>query len=239
MLLLCLFGVVLRWLSAGICDDPPHIGMADARAEAEFVLFSCLDALFASSPAVGPSDIDVLITNCSLFTPTPSLSSLLINRYKMRSDIQSYSLGGMGCSAGVIAVHLARDLLQVYRSARCLVVSTEVITQNIHLGSDPAFLVSNALFRCGASVQLYSNRASDRWMPPAQLSCKLSLEWTSRTHVGSDDGVPCYHHYHQQMPRLLYHSLLTLMSLMSLVCCARPIAASTRRRIGRDTRESG
>ena len=117
--------------------------MADARAEAEVVLFSCLDALFASTaPSIGPRDVDVLIVNCSLFVPTPSLSSLLVNRYRMRHDVQSYQLGGMGCSAGVIALHLARDLLQVYRSARCLVVSTEIITQSIHIGSDPSFLVS-------------------------------------------------------------------------------------------------
>ena len=56
--------------------------------------------------------IDILITNCSLYCPTPSLSSLVVNHFKMRSNIISYSLGGMGCSAGVIAVGLAKELLQ-------------------------------------------------------------------------------------------------------------------------------
>jgi len=65
------------------------------------------------------SQIDILITNCSLYCPTPSLSSLVVNHFKMRSNIISYSLGGMGCSAGVIAVGLAKELLQARTSQLC------------------------------------------------------------------------------------------------------------------------
>lgn len=63
--------------------------------------------------------------NCSLFNPTPSLAAIVINHYKMKDSIQSYSLGGMGCSAGIIAVHLAKDLLQVGfgRWLRCPLLS--------------------------------------------------------------------------------------------------------------------
>ena len=47
---------------------------------------------------------------------------------------------------------------------------------------------SNALFRCGGSAQLYSNRWSDRWLPPPGVQCRLALQWSSRTHLGSDDS---------------------------------------------------
>jgi hypothetical protein len=57
--------------------------------------------------------VDILIVNCSLFNPTPSLSAMLVNHFKMKSNIVSYNLSGMGCSAGVIAISLARELLQV------------------------------------------------------------------------------------------------------------------------------
>lgn len=57
--------------------------------------------------------IDILVVNCSLFNPTPSLSAMIINHFKMRSNINSYNLGGMGCSAGVIAIGLAKEQLQV------------------------------------------------------------------------------------------------------------------------------
>ncbi|KAL4269517.1 hypothetical protein GQ457_HM001010 [Hibiscus cannabinus] len=48
-------------------------------------------------PRVKPKDIGILIVNCSLFNPTPSLSAMVINHYKLRGNIQSYNLGGMGC----------------------------------------------------------------------------------------------------------------------------------------------
>merc|ERR1719478_2067115 len=46
-----------------------------------------------------PKDIDILIVNCSLFNPTPSMTAMIINHYGMRTNIQSYNLSGMGCSA--------------------------------------------------------------------------------------------------------------------------------------------
>jgi 3-ketoacyl-CoA synthase len=64
---------------------------------------------------IKPEQVDILITNCSIFCPTPSLASMLINKFKFRRDIQSYNLGGMGCSIGVIAIGLVRDMLQVSR----------------------------------------------------------------------------------------------------------------------------
>ena len=60
-----------------------------------------------------PQQVDILVVNCSLFNPTPSLSAMIINHFRMRSDILSYNLAGMGCSAGVIAVGLADRILQV------------------------------------------------------------------------------------------------------------------------------
>lgn len=60
-----------------------------------------------------PTDIDILVTTCSIFCPTPSMASMLVNAFSMRPDIQSYHLGGMGCSNGVVAVNLIKDLLKV------------------------------------------------------------------------------------------------------------------------------
>ena len=54
-----------------------------------------------------------MIVNCSLFNPTPSLSAMIVNHFKMKSSVVSYNLSGMGCSAGVISISLAKELLQV------------------------------------------------------------------------------------------------------------------------------
>lgn len=91
---------------------PPKPTMEASRAEAELVIFSAIDDLVRKT-GLKPKDIDILIVNCSLFSPTPSLSAMIINKYKLRSNIRSFNLSGMGCSAGLISIDLARDLLQV------------------------------------------------------------------------------------------------------------------------------
>ena len=60
-----------------------------------------------------PVQVDILICNCSIFCPTPSLSAMVVNHFRMRSSTITYNLGGMGCSAGLISIALARELLQV------------------------------------------------------------------------------------------------------------------------------
>ena len=62
---------------------------------------------------VHPRQVDILIVNCSLFNPTPSLSAMIVNHFKMRGNVVTYNLSGMGCSAGLISISLARELLQV------------------------------------------------------------------------------------------------------------------------------
>ena len=62
-------------------------------------------------------------------TRTPSLSAMIVNHFKMRDDLISYNLAGMGCSAGVIAIGLAERLLRNEPGKYALVVSTENVTQ--------------------------------------------------------------------------------------------------------------
>ncbi|XP_059655516.1 3-ketoacyl-CoA synthase 6-like [Cornus florida] len=159
---------------------PPNPTMEAAREEAELVIFSAMDSLFKKT-GLKPKDIDILIVNCSLFSPTPSLSAMVINKYKLRSNIKSFNLSGMGCSAGIISVDLARDLLQVHPNSNAVVVSTEIITPNIYLGNQRSMLLPNCLFRMGGAALLLSNRWCDR------RRAKYSLVHVVRTHKGTDD----------------------------------------------------
>ncbi|KAL6215878.1 hypothetical protein ACLB2K_015304 [Fragaria x ananassa] len=159
---------------------PPRPSMAAAREEAEEVMYGALDNLFANTD-VKPKDIGILVVNCSLFNPTPSLSAMIVNKYKLRGNIRSFNLGGMGCSAGVIAVDLAKDLLQIHRNTYAVVVSTENITQNWYFGNKKSMLIPNCLFRVGASAVLLSNKAVDR------RRAKYRLVHVVRTHKGADD----------------------------------------------------
>ncbi|KAF8646122.1 hypothetical protein HU200_065968 [Digitaria exilis] len=172
------------YLPPGIQARPPRLSMAEARAEAEAVMFGCLDALFASTGVDPRRDVRVLIVNCSLFNPTPSLASMVVHRYKMREDVKSFNLGGMGCSAGLIAVDLARDMLQANPGCYAVVVSTENITLNWYFGNDRSMLLSNCIFRMGGAAALLSNRRADA------RCAKYRLLHTVRTHKGAADE--CY-----------------------------------------------
>ena len=77
--------------------------------------------------------VDILIVNCSLFNPTPSLSAMIVNYFKMKSNIVSYNLSGMGCSAGVISISLARELLQV------IIIAAMHFARHAELASSPFF----------------------------------------------------------------------------------------------------
>ncbi|CAN6208019.1 unnamed protein product [Urochloa humidicola] len=136
---------------------PPSFGFSHARAEAELVIFSTVDDLLHKT-CISPAAIDILIVNCSLFCPAPSYSDMIINRYKLRSDIRSVHLSGMGCSAGLISVGLAKNLLQVTPHATyALVVSTETISKLMYKGKKREMHLPTVLFRMGGAAALISN----------------------------------------------------------------------------------
>ena len=58
-----------------------------------------------------PVQVDIVITACT-FTPVPSLSAMVASYFEMRSDVLHYSLGGQGCTSGIIEVELAAHLLR-------------------------------------------------------------------------------------------------------------------------------
>jgi 3-ketoacyl-CoA synthase len=141
---------------------PPLHGLSEYRAEAELIIFTVIDDLFKKT-SISPGTIDILIVNCSLFNPTPSLADMIMRRYKLRGDIRHMQLSGMGCSAGLIAVGLARNLLQSGPpGAHALLVSTEILKQ--YMGNKRSMQLQNVLFRTGgAAVLLSTSKAKARF----------------------------------------------------------------------------
>ena len=73
---------------------PYKTGCEEARRESETVIFDCVRKLLERTKT-HPKSVDFLVINCSLFSPTPSLCSMVINEFSMRSDISAYNLSGM------------------------------------------------------------------------------------------------------------------------------------------------
>lgn len=59
---------------AAVRMRPPVINMKNARLEAEMVMFGAVADVLAKT-GLKPADIGILIVNCSLFNPTPSLAA--------------------------------------------------------------------------------------------------------------------------------------------------------------------
>lgn len=96
-----------------------------------------------------PTDIDILVTCCSIFNPTPSLASMLVNKFKMKSSIHSYHLGGMGCGTGVVGINLLRDLLRAHPNSIAVFVPSEITSYCFYGGGEKNRMVANVLFRMG------------------------------------------------------------------------------------------
>lgn len=153
-----------------------------SRYEARTVIFDVVRKVLKST-GVKPKDIDILVINCSLFSPTPSLCAMVINEFKLRQDVLSYNLSGMGCSAGVISIDLVKRLFKGRPRSLALVVSTELISQCLYFGNDRSFLVQNTLFRCGGAAVLLSNRIIDGY------KANFKLLTSVRTQLVSDDSM--------------------------------------------------
>ncbi|XP_019180832.1 PREDICTED: 3-ketoacyl-CoA synthase 20-like [Ipomoea nil] len=164
-----------------ILGVPAKPCVGEAREEARMVIFGCIDEVLEKS-GVRAEEIGIVVVNSSLFGPIPSLSAMVVNHYKLVSSVKSYNLGGMGCSAGLVSIDLAKHLLQASPNSYALVVSTEIQTLNWYLGNDRSMLMSNCIFRLGGAAVILSNRPSDR------RRSKYQLMRTVRTHTGAHDN---------------------------------------------------
>uniref|UniRef100_A0ACD5UIS2 Uncharacterized protein n=1 Tax=Avena sativa TaxID=4498 RepID=A0ACD5UIS2_AVESA len=138
---------------------PPDRSLEASREEAELVLFSAIDEAFAKTRSfLVPADMDVLILNCSVLAPIPAFTDMVVNRYKLRADVRSVNLSGMGCSAALMSVGLVRNILrEAAPGTRALIVSTEILSSTYYVGTDRTMLLPNCLFRMGAAAMILSN----------------------------------------------------------------------------------
>ncbi|KAK3029984.1 hypothetical protein RJ639_038083 [Escallonia herrerae] len=161
---------------------PSENSFGSTTNEIETVLFSIVQALLTKHN-INPRSIDILIINCSLVNRTPSLSAMVINKFRFRSNVKSFNLTGMGCSAGILSISLARDLLKVHKNSLALVLSMEPICCNVYEGQLKSMILANCLFRVGGAGILLSNRKRDR------VNAKYELQHIVRTHLGFNTGA--------------------------------------------------
>ncbi|XP_031260619.1 3-ketoacyl-CoA synthase 5-like [Pistacia vera] len=159
---------------------PPKTHQQESIKEVQMVLFPIMEDLL-SKTKLSSRDIDILIVNCSGFCPSPSLSSIIINKYSMKRDIMSYNLSGMGCSASALAIDLAENLLKTHKNSYAIVLSTEILSTGWYSGNEKPKLLINCLFRMGSAAILLTNKKE------AKTSSKYKLLCTVRTQRAFED----------------------------------------------------
>ncbi|KAF8044303.1 hypothetical protein BT93_A2328 [Corymbia citriodora subsp. variegata] len=159
---------------------PPKTEFQESINEVHMVLFPVLDDLLEKTN-VHARDIDILIVNCSGFCPSPSLSSIIVNRYSMRSDVKSFNVSGMGCSASALGIDMAKSLLKVHKDSYAVVLSTEILSTGWYSGRERPKLLLNCLFRMGSAAILLTNK------PKAKNASKYKLVHSLRTQRAFED----------------------------------------------------
>ncbi|KAI3975496.1 hypothetical protein MKX01_038765 [Papaver californicum] len=160
---------------------PPEPCLEDSLQEVKDIVFIAVEDLFHKTNITNPKIIDILIVNCSMFSPTPSISSMIINKFQLRSNISSYTLSGMGCSASLVSISLAKDLLKVHKNSLVLILSFEILTNSRYFGRKKSMLLSSTFFRMKGAAILLSNMSQDRKI------AKYSLQHIIRTTMSYDD----------------------------------------------------
>uniref|UniRef100_A0A3Q7GSW5 3-ketoacyl-CoA synthase n=1 Tax=Solanum lycopersicum TaxID=4081 RepID=A0A3Q7GSW5_SOLLC len=183
---------------------PLEFSLTSNQYEAKNVIIGAIDDLLTKTIGVKIEDIGIIIVNYCTFNPPPSLCTMIVNHYKLGVNVITYNLTGMGCSAGLISVHLANQLLQVVKfqfdeniffsfqskllKQHCLYITggrQHVCTCSKHRNNLNDVLLREAKIKAftklSSSAVLLSNRSSDR------RCSKYQLMRVVRTHKGADD----------------------------------------------------
>ncbi|KAK8550981.1 hypothetical protein V6N13_119478 [Hibiscus sabdariffa] len=173
--------------------------LEDGISEMEEFFYDSIGKVL-SRAGISPQEIDALVVNVSMLAAVPSLSSRIINHYKMRPDIKSFDLAGMGCSASLISLDIIRNVFKSYKNKFALLVTSESLSQNWYSGNDRSMILANCLFRSGGCAILLTNNKALKHQAMFKLKCLV------RTHHGAkDESYGCCIQKEDDQGRMGFH----------------------------------
>ncbi|CAL0323192.1 unnamed protein product [Lupinus luteus] len=153
-----------------------------------------------SKQGISPSQIDILVVNVSMLASNPSFASRIINHYKMRHDIKTFNLSGMGCSASLISLDIIKNIFKSQKNKIALLVTSESLSPNWYSGNDRSMILANCLFRVGGCAILLTNKRSLKHKAMFKLKCLV------RTHHGArDDAYNCCNQKEDDLGRVGFY----------------------------------
>ncbi len=134
------------------------------------VLASSAGTSALQAAALSASDIDGLVISTCTGYLCPGLTSYVVERLGLRTDVLAFDLVGQGCAAALPNWRLADALLAGGSCQHVLSICVEVSSAAMYLDNDPGVLISACLFGDGAGAAVLSRNE------PRQ---HRSIEWKS------------------------------------------------------------
>ncbi|CAA7061208.1 unnamed protein product [Microthlaspi erraticum] len=128
-------------------------------------MFGALDNLFANTN-VDPKDVGILVVNCSIFCPTPSLSAMIVNKYKLTEVTSGHSTSAEWVAAPELSGWILLKTCCCYIGTRTQLLSRQ-----------------RTLLSTGISVT-----TSPCWYRTACFE-SVALRFCCRTSLGTRDGL--------------------------------------------------
>lgn len=124
--------------------DRFHRGAIEIGAEA---IERCLQ-----SKDMGLAEIDcIIVVSCTGYL-CPGLTSLLIKKLNMRTDIQRADLLGMGCAGALPGLQRAFDFVKAYPQKKALLLTVEICSACYYIDDSLETVVGNAICGDGAAA---------------------------------------------------------------------------------------
>lgn len=119
-------------------------------------------------------EIDAVVVSTCTGYLCPGLSGYVVERVKLRSNVQAFDLVGQGCAAALPNLQLGQALLASGSCQHVLSICVEVSSAAMYLDNDPGVLISACLFGDGAGAAVLSRRLAEhqrsvRWTDGASL----------------------------------------------------------------------
>ncbi len=104
------------------------------------------------------SQVDAVVVSTCTGYVCPGLSGHVIERLRLRSDVQAFDLVGQGCAAALPNLMLGNALLAAGACEHVLSICVEVSSAAMYLDNDPGVLISACLFGDGAGAAVLSRQ---------------------------------------------------------------------------------
>ena len=154
-------GIEARWLAVESLEevftiDPDTLHRRFATHAPRLAESAARNAL--ERAMLAPQFIDaVIVTTCTGYL-CPGLSSYVIERLGLRSNVLGFDLVGQGCGGALPNWQVAAALLGAQQCEHVLSICVEVCSAAMYLDDDPGVLISACLFGDGAGAAVLSRR---------------------------------------------------------------------------------